>query len=671
MKSSKQKNSEDMHSATSPFFQKKGEVAVAGDDSFFNKSSGSQNNNNTAVQKKCATCDEEEKVQKKEGLSVQKKAGDGDATPPPPPAAEPTKDATAPAASAFHFIAEDNATPEKGQMAKGAFMERLKSEVCETVDSALAGTPFSADNCPYIRASFAKHAGSSPAQIEALIIRYCPAAANASSAEAVIGQMKVRVYAAAVQWAKSGSDLSGAAQIFGGIASGIGDAVGSVASGISNAAGSIASGISNLFFKESAGGAVSSQSPETVMQSLGKGSSIDSGTKSKMEGAFDSNFSNVEIHTDSNAAQLSKSMNARAFAVGNHIAFAGGEYQPGTMMGDALMAHELAHTIQQNGGLDQKNHEPSNTESLENDADHSAVEAVSSIWGKGNPDQKENIKPKVKKGLSISRCKSTPAPAVVKKSIHEMDLKELNEIILHPEKYSIGEVGAAKARAMMLEHQEAITKTGTGTMQGNKCSTPASSGVEKTDCTNYVLDVLKFAFTAKGQGTLWSNITADANTNSNGPKYGAEKGLKGTELINSLVTKAGWKALFWSPDPRNPSDSISEHPDAYKKVKNTGKYYGIPVEKEDSVVDYRRTSAAATKNTTMIEKLKKVPLAVIGAKGGRHMTVLINGIVYEVHWDKPETDPNVVEATALENWGWNSGVLVMPEGDYKTAFKGE
>ncbi len=54
-------------------------------------------------------------------------------------------------------------------------------------------------------------------------------------------------------------------------------------------------------------------------------------------------------HTDSNASSVSNRVNARAFTVGNHVAFGGGEYKPGTLAGDALIAHELAHTVQQQG----------------------------------------------------------------------------------------------------------------------------------------------------------------------------------------------------------------------------------------------------------------------------------------------------------------------------------
>lgn len=412
MRESPFKNKAASQSEPGSFFQKEGSKSFFGsDETFFTKSVEPQHSN-IAVQKKCAACGEEDKVQKKEGLSVQAKAGDGDAAPPPPPVADAAKGAVPSAVPAVHFIAEDNEMPGPGQMPKAAFMERLKSEICETVNSALAGTPFSSDNCPYIRASFAKHEHSSAAQIEALIIRYCPAVASARSAEDVISQMKMQVHAAALQWLRNnGGVAGGAAQMVGSIAGGIGNAVSSAASGIGNAVGGIASGISSLFFKENAGGAASSQSPQAVMQSLGKGSSMDSSTKSRMEGAFDTNFSNVEIHTDSNAAKLSENMNARAFAVGNHIAFAGGEYRPGTLMGDALMAHELAHTVQQSegraGGAQMKG---SGYSALEEDADNVAVNVMTKLAGRTDKDFKGKVGKGLKTGLTISRCSGKAAP---------------------------------------------------------------------------------------------------------------------------------------------------------------------------------------------------------------------------------------------------------------------
>ena len=69
-----------------------------------------------------------------------------------------------------------------------------------------------------------------------------------------------------------------------------------------------------------------------------------------MSAAFGYDFSGVRVHTDAKAGELSSQLNARAFTIGSDVAFAGGEYQPGTLIGDALIAHELAHVVQQGGG---------------------------------------------------------------------------------------------------------------------------------------------------------------------------------------------------------------------------------------------------------------------------------------------------------------------------------
>jgi len=58
-------------------------------------------------------------------------------------------------------------------------------------------------------------------------------------------------------------------------------------------------------------------------------------------------FSGVRIHTDANAVQASRDIQAKAFTVGNNIAFDAGAYQPGTSAGRHLLAHELTHVVQQ------------------------------------------------------------------------------------------------------------------------------------------------------------------------------------------------------------------------------------------------------------------------------------------------------------------------------------
>lgn len=82
----------------------------------------------------------------------------------------------------------------------------------------------------------------------------------------------------------------------------------------------------------------------TISQS---GQSLDNSTQQFMESRFNIDFSGVRIHTDSQANQSAADVNAAAYTVGNHIVFGGGHYQPQSSEGKRLLAHELAHTIQQ------------------------------------------------------------------------------------------------------------------------------------------------------------------------------------------------------------------------------------------------------------------------------------------------------------------------------------
>ena len=71
------------------------------------------------------------------------------------------------------------------------------------------------------------------------------------------------------------------------------------------------------------------------------------GVRGRMEHGFGRSFEDVRIHADGSSARLSDSIDARAFTHGRDIYFGRGEYSPGTQAGDRLLAHELAHTLQQ------------------------------------------------------------------------------------------------------------------------------------------------------------------------------------------------------------------------------------------------------------------------------------------------------------------------------------
>jgi hypothetical protein len=77
------------------------------------------------------------------------------------------------------------------------------------------------------------------------------------------------------------------------------------------------------------------------------GRPIDAPTRAYFGARFGHDFTQIRIHDDATAARSTEALDARAYTLGNHIAFGPGEYAPQTGRGRALLAHELAHTLQQ------------------------------------------------------------------------------------------------------------------------------------------------------------------------------------------------------------------------------------------------------------------------------------------------------------------------------------
>lgn len=93
--------------------------------------------------------------------------------------------------------------------------------------------------------------------------------------------------------------------------------------------------------------AIRSDIASRIKSARGKGDKLPDETKEFMESRFGTDFSNVNIHTDKNAADLSVSLNAKAFTVGGDVFFNQGRFDPSSTEGKKLIAHELTHTIQQ------------------------------------------------------------------------------------------------------------------------------------------------------------------------------------------------------------------------------------------------------------------------------------------------------------------------------------
>ena len=118
------------------------------------------------------------------------------------------------------------------------------------------------------------------------------------------------------------------------------------------AAGDIVQGkVARSSFAGGTGGgtAVSAQMESQLGTLQGKGQQMPQGLRSMMERGFGRDFSQVRLHTDSTAADMSASIHARAFTHGSDIYFNRGQYNPNTTEGQRLVAHELAHVAQGGG----------------------------------------------------------------------------------------------------------------------------------------------------------------------------------------------------------------------------------------------------------------------------------------------------------------------------------
>lgn len=86
----------------------------------------------------------------------------------------------------------------------------------------------------------------------------------------------------------------------------------------------------------------------SVRETLGSsGTPLDAATRADLELQFGYDFSKVKIHADAKAAGSARDVNALAYTVGRDVVFGAGQYSPGTSAGRTLLAHELAHVVQQ------------------------------------------------------------------------------------------------------------------------------------------------------------------------------------------------------------------------------------------------------------------------------------------------------------------------------------
>jgi hypothetical protein len=351
----------------------------------------------TKIQRKCAcggTC--ENCREEDEPLPLQRK----------PDGSAPTEQPVSPTETVPGFVLVENGSPTgRGQSEKAAFMAALRAQLFSACDEELAQAGRTARDCPYLEGWLSHYESRSASHIERAIRLYTGTRARTSSelAEAVVQ----RVRAAARYWVETG-EITG------------------VPSEVSLAGGFSSAGIQGLQIldrlvgsstepaesrprakSENGAHAESGSQLKGIQRQLGRGTSLPGSVRSRMESAFGQNFAHVQLHTDARASQLSRNMGARAFTIGSNIAFASNEYRPGTLAGDALIAHELAHVVQQRGASSQSFPSGVQDRALEEDADNSAIHAALKLWGgltSAIASIGSRILPSLRAGLRLQRC---------------------------------------------------------------------------------------------------------------------------------------------------------------------------------------------------------------------------------------------------------------------------
>jgi Domain of unknown function (DUF4157) len=135
------------------------------------------------------------------------------------------------------------------------------------------------------------------------------------------------------------------------------------------------------------GGAIDPSVSRAIASARGTGRSIEGDVREYFALRLGDELSDVRVHDDPEADSLSRAIGARAFTTGSDIFFAENQYRPGTIDGEQLLAHELAHVVQGRGlAAGEPTHvsDPGDATEVEADAVAKAVtvgeQSIPSTW---------------------------------------------------------------------------------------------------------------------------------------------------------------------------------------------------------------------------------------------------------------------------------------------------
>jgi uncharacterized protein DUF4157 len=314
------------------------------------------------------------------------------------------------------LIVEDGAVAAVGAMHKTEFVSQLDAELCRAVEDGFRGSQYEGRGCPFLARSM-ERLGKSPArEVEAIARRAAAATTGGTSARQLIPPIVDRVKQSVARFVQTGditgvppelADLVPDAFGGGGIFSMLSGGIGGLFSGIGRVVGGGLSALGSVLFLPHGTTEPPAPSPTMVRAEISGGRPLDAHAQSRMEPALGHSLTHVRVHDDAGAASLASRLGARAFTIGSDIAFAPGQYAPGTVVGDAVLAHELAHVVQQGDAG------TSSLGEVEDEADAAALSTVASLWDDSkiaDAQLRRVRRPRLRTGLSLQRCAYSEVP---------------------------------------------------------------------------------------------------------------------------------------------------------------------------------------------------------------------------------------------------------------------
>lgn len=322
--------------------------------------------------------------------------------------------------SSYGIIIEDDLPVGEGQVHRTEFMDHLAPLIESTAEQILSPAGRAARDCPYLAFWINYYRQQSAAHIEHAIALY--ARPQRTDREGIEQAILDHVRQAVQVWVDRRE-----VQVPGSIDWRVDD------DHVPDKPGDGA--VAQRMGADGHGSPAAPGSAAAIRGQLSAGRPLEPSVRTRMERGFGTNFSDVRLHDDANAASLARTYQARAFTVGQDVAFSAGQYRPGSLSGDLLLAHELAHTLQQRGaGV-----EGPAAEGLEADATLSAVGAIL-------PDTRLDPRPSKRGGLGLRRCGTgqEPAPPTVSEQEYQKTMSELREQYRRQKAIDDGEAPASE-----------------------------------------------------------------------------------------------------------------------------------------------------------------------------------------------------------------------------------